>query len=251
MKILAIAAVAASLAAAPALAAPTVYFEDNFDGEDLAPEWEIVNPNPDSYLVEGGVLTMLAADKTPATFNEAENVLRLSKPIPAGDWTMTARIMFKPRTMGEMFRIGVTKDAETSLLASINMRGYNYALTETFVQGDKLSRGEATGFARSLFNIEDRDIEVRSGKFTDKIKAVQVRLEKSGRHYTAALRFESTDPGAEGAVNEDWLAVQKLTSLRAPGDAFTIIFGSNSNDYTPNTGEGLVEVVWVKIEVDE
>jgi hypothetical protein len=194
---------------------------------------------------------MLAADSTPATFAEAENILRLSKPIPAGDWTMTARIMFKPQTMGEMFRVGVTKDAETSLLASINMRNYNYAFTETLVQGDKLSRGEATGFARSLFNIEDRDLEIRSAKFTDRIKAVQLRLEKSGRQYTAALRFESTNPGAEGAVSEDWFTVQKLSSLRAPGDAFTVMFGSNSNSYTPNTGEGLVEVDWVRIEVDE
>jgi len=238
-------------AATPVMAEPTIYFEDSFEGEDLGPDWEIANPNPDSYLVENGVLTMLAPDGTAATYATAENILRLGKPVPKGDWTMTARVVFTPQTMGENFRIGVGKDNENSLLASLRLSNYNYAFTQIFVQGDKLARGEATGFNRQVFKIEDRDLEKRSAQFTDKIKAVHLRLEKSGRQYVSALRFESTDPGAEGAVSEEWFTVQQLTSLRAPGDAFTIVFGSNSNRYTPNSGEGLVEVDWVKIEVSE
>jgi Ca-activated chloride channel family protein len=235
----------------PVAKGPAIYFEDNFDGEDLGPDWEILNPDPDAYLVENGILTMVSADKTPATYAEAENVLRINKPIPSGDWTMTARFVFRPQTMGETFSIGVAKDNENSLLASLHMRSYNYALTETFVRGDKIARGEATGFERSLLNIESRDIEVRASQFSDKVKAVQLRLEKSGRNYVAALRFEATNPGAEGAVSEEWYTVQELTSLRAPGDAFTIVFGSNSNDYTPNSGEGLVQVDWVKVETPQ
>ncbi len=235
----------------PVAKGPAIYFEDNFDGEDLGPDWEILNPDPDAYLVENGILTMVSADKTPATYADAENVLRINKPIPSGDWTMTARFVFRPQTMGETFSIGVAKDNENSLLASLHMRSYNYALTQTFVRGDKIARGEATGFERSLLDIESRDIEVRASQFADKVKAVQLRLEKSGRNYVAALRFEATNPGAEGAVSEEWYTVQELTSLRAPGDAFTIVFGNNSNDYTPNNGEGLVQVDWVKVETPQ
>ncbi len=233
----------------PADTGPELYFEDNFDGEDLGPDWEIVNPNPDSYLVEQGILTMIAKDGKSATYVDAENILRLNKPIPDGDWTMTVRVLFTPQTMGEQIRVGVAKDNENSLLTSLRMKNYNYAFTETFVHGDKLARGEATGFARSLLNIEARDLEVRSGQFSDRVKAVQLRLEKSGRNYVSAMRFESTNPGAEGAISEEWFTVQQLSSLRAPGDAFTIVFGSNSNDYTPGGGEGLIEVDWVKVEV--
>ena len=250
MKRLTFALIAIGLITTPAMA-QSVYFEDQFDGEDLGPDWEIANPNPDAYLVENGVLTMLSADGTPATYATAENILRLSKPVPKGDWTMTARILFTPQTMGENIRIGVAKDNENSLTASLLLQNYNYALTNIFVRGDKLSRGEATGFARNIFNIEEGDLEKRSAQFTDKIKAIQLRLQKNGRKYVSAVKFESTNPGTEGAVNEDWLTVQQLTSLRAPGDAFTIIFGSSSNDYTPNTGEGLIEVDWLKIEVTE
>ncbi|MGD8309930.1 MAG: VWA domain-containing protein, partial [Chromatiales bacterium] len=117
----------------PVAKGPAIYFEDNFDGEDLGPDWEILNPDPDAYLVENGILTMVSADKTPATNAEAENVLRINKPIPSGDWTMTARFVFRPQTMGETFSIGVAKDNENSLLASLHMRSYNYAFTQTFV----------------------------------------------------------------------------------------------------------------------
>ncbi len=239
------------ITAGPAIAQSSVYFEDQFDGEDLGEDWEIANPNPDAYLVENGILTMLSPDGTAATYATAENILRLNKPVPKGNWTITMRVLFKPQTMGEHIRIGVAKDNENSLMTSLRLKNYNYAFTETFVQGDKLARGETTGFARSILNIEARDLEVRSAQFSDRVKAVQLRLEKTGRNYVSAVRFESTNPGAEGAINEEWFTVQKLTSLRSPGDAFTIVFGSNSNDYTPGGGEGLVEIDWVKIEVTE
>ncbi|MFQ5624139.1 MAG: hypothetical protein ACE5FS_12190 [Paracoccaceae bacterium] len=225
-----------------------VYFEDSFDGDDLAPEWQVVNPNPDAYLVENGVLTLLTPDGTPARYDSAENILRLGKPVPKGDWTMTARLLFAPQTMGESFRIGVARDGENSLLASFFMSTPNYARTDIVVGSDKLARGDASGFSRNVYFIESRDLNTRSGVFSDNIAAVELRLEKTGRNYVAAVRLEPANPGTEGAPGGEWLTVQKLTSLRAPGDAFVVIFGSDSSGYTPEGGEGLVEVDWVKIE---
>ena len=246
-----IAALAVLTTSTIASAQSSIYFEDNFDGEDLAPEWEVSNPNPDGYLVEDGVLIMLAQDGTPANYAQAENILRLNKPVPKGDWTMTARFQFTPQSMGEMVRIGVAKDEKNSMLASMNLESYNYALTNVWADAEKLSRGKATSFRRFVYKIESRDLEQRASQFRDNIQGVQLRLEKKGRKYTTALRFESTSPGAEGSVSEEWFTVQQLTSLRAPGDAFTLVFSSNSNTYTPGGGEGLVEVDWVKVEVNE
>lgn len=237
----------------PADARPTIYFEDQFDGRDLSDDWEIVNPNPDAYLVENGVLTILAQDGTKATYRDAGNILRLSKPIPQGDWTMTARFLFAPHTMGENIRIGIAKEEENSLLTSLQLSQniHQHYGTKFEVRSDKLTRGAATGFAREVHSIADPDLELRSAQFTDKVKGVLLRLEKSGRQYVSAVRFESRDPGAEDAVSEDWLTVQELTSLRSPGDAFTIMFGSDSGDDTPGGGEGLVEVDWVRVDVNE
>lgn len=227
------------------------YFEDTFDGNDMLPEWKLINPNPDAYLVEAGRLTILATDGVPVTYAESTNVLRLDKPVPSGDWTMTVRFFLTPQTMGENMRIGLAKDNENSLFASMNLSSYNYNKTNIYLKADKLSRGEASGFQRSAFEIKDRDIEVRSGLFTNKVAAAELRLKKTGRKYQAAIRFEPTTPGAKSAVSDEWITVQKLTSLRSPGDAFVVMFGSASNDYTPSGGEGLVEIDFVRIEVDE
>lgn len=233
----------------PVIVEPAVYFEDNFDGNDLASVWTLSNPNPDNYLVENGVLSLVTNDGTPSTLNTGQNILRLDKPIPRGDWTMTVRMVIVPQTMGEIMRIGLSRDAKTSLYSSLQLASYNYALTQVFLRSDKLAQGESTGFSRVLFEIRDRTVELRSTAFTDQIAAVQLRLERKGRNYTSSLRFEATNPGDDGAVSEEWFTVQQLTSLRTPGDAFTLIFGTTSNDYTPANGEGAIEIDWVKIEV--
>ncbi len=229
------------------VAAQGAYFEDSFDGETLGEDWSTLNPNEENYLVEDSKLTLVAPDGVKATYATAPNVLRLNKPVPKGDWTMTARFLLTPQTMGEFVRIGVATDDENSLFASFRLRNYNYARTEIFVRADKVSKGKPTDFERKLMTINERDLERRSGQFSSRVKALQLRLEKSGRNYVAAARFESVDPSAEGAVSEEWFTVQQLTSLRSPGDAFTVIFSSNSNDYTPNNGEGLLELDWVQI----
>ena len=235
---------------ANAFAQYTVYFEDRFEVDSLAPEWQVLNENPDAYLVESGVLTLLSADRIPTEYATAPNVLKLNKPVPKGDWTMTTRFKFTPQSMGENIRIGLATDENSSMLSSFQLNSYNYALTQMFVRGDKLAKGKATSFTRNIFQIENRDIEIRSKQFSDKIDAVQLRLEKKGRQYVASARFEAV-PGGDGSVSEDWFTVQQLTSLKLPGEAFTLMFSSNSNDYTPNGGEGLLEVDWFKIEVSE
>lgn len=227
-----------------------VYFEDDFDGDAFAENWSVVNESDDAYLAEGGILTMLAKDGIKATFGTASNVLRLNRPVPAGDWTMTARFTMAPQTMGENFRIGLSGDADNGLYASYYMYAYNYNLTQVYAGGEKLAKGTSTYFSRQVFSFEDGDLEVRSGIYTSQIAAVEVRLVKSGRQYKAGVRMEPVQPGADGAPSGEWLDVQDLTSLKPAGDAFTIIFGSASSGYSPDGGESLIEIDWVKIETN-
>ncbi len=243
-------AVMALVMATSALAQSGVYFEDGFDGDALKPEWQVLNPDPDAYLVESGVLTMLSPDGVPAEFDRAANVLRLNMPVPKGDWTMTTRFTITPQTMGEILRIGVAKDAKNSLFAGFSMENGNYADTTAYLLSNKLAKGKSTYFYRAGTKISERDIEARAAQFTDKVGAVLLRLQKTGRKYTASLRFEPAGAVDEGGAFSDWISTQALTSLRAPGDAFTVIFGNRSNDYSPNDGEGLVEIDWIKIETN-
>lgn len=233
----------------PEVVGPVIYFEDQFNGDDLTSDWVLSNPDPNNYLVENGALSLVVHDGTAGTITDGENILRLAKPIPKGDWTMTARFVITPQTMGEIMRVGLSRDAKTSLYSSLHFNSYNYAMTQIFIRADKLAKGEPTGFSRNLLQIDSRVTEIRSTAFTDQVAAVQLRLEKSGRNYVSSLHFESTNPGSEGAISEEWFTVQQLTSLRLLGDAFTLIFGSTSNDYTSGNGEGAIEIDWVKIEV--
>ncbi len=223
---------------------PVVYFEDQFNGDTLGADWGVLNPDPDAYLEENGALSIVAADGTAVDYAAGVNVLRLDKPVPKGDWTMTARFSLVPQTMGEVFRIGIARDDKSSLLASVVLENRNYAATAVDIRAGKSAAGKDTGFARTMLEIDDRDILARAGKFGADVAAVEVRLVKTGRNYVAAARLQSPSGGFSG-----WFEVQKLTSLKLPGDAFTILFGSRSNDYTPAGGEGAVDIDWVKIEV--
>ena len=101
---------------------------------------------------------------------------------------------------------------------------------------------------RSHRSMKDRVLQKRAAQYTGMINAVQLRLEKTGRNYVSSISLEPTSLGSEATSNGEWFTVQKLTSLRAPGNNLALVFGSKSNKYTPNTGEGLLKVDWVKIE---
>lgn len=245
MKRLLTAALIAGLAQA---ASAETYFEDGFDGDAPAEGWAVRNENLDAYLVEAGVLTMLAPDKKAYGIEASENVMVLEMPVPKGDWTMTARFTLVPQAFGEGIGIGLGTDKDNGLYAEYYFYSDNYARTDAYVQARKVSKGEVTRFWRDLYSFEDRDLEVRSTRYSDNVGAVELRLQKRGRKYEAAARLEPVQAGADGAPSGEWMTVQSLTSLRAPGDNFVLYFGSNSSGYVPDGGEGLIEVDWLKIE---
>ncbi len=236
--------------ASVAWSGPVTYFEDQFDGAELASAWKIERPNPDDYLVDAGVLTLLVPDGMAARFGQAANILVLDKPVPKGNWSMTVRLNFTPQTMGEAFRIGVAKDAENGLYAKFSLYTESYASTGVFLTAEKYRKGKSTAFYSNIYSINSRNLETRASVFTRNIKYVDLRLKKTGHQYIAAMRLEPKNPGSEGAPSGKWRTVQKLTSLRPPGDKFVAMFGSKSNSYTPDNGEGLIEVESFKIETE-
>lgn len=229
----------------PAPKVPKVWFEDHFDGTALSADWEVLNEDPDNYLVENGVLTLVVRDKVTASYGNAPNVLRLTKGLPKGDWTATMRFTVDPQTFGEVVRLGVAKDHENSLFAALWMNTDNYARTVASLWAEKLTKGEKAEFVRPIFTVESRTLRLRQRAWQDKVTAVQLRLTKTKRNYTAALRFEPV-PGTD--LSDEWFTVQDLSSLRAPGDAFAVIFGSQSSGYAPDAGEGAIAIDWIRIE---
>jgi len=224
------------------------YFQDNFDGDSVAPNWTVERENIDNYVVDSGGLTLLTPDHTSPRYGEAPNTMVLSKPVPKGDWTLTVRLIFTPQTLGEEFRVGVAKDAKNGLFSIFWLDTINYAETNINLMARKLSHGKKTSFGATLYSISGRNLEGRASVFPANIAAVDLQLEKKKHNYVSRMRLEPVNPGADSAPDGKWHEVQKLTSLRSPGDKFFMSFGSWSSDYLPHDGEGLIVVDSVTIE---
>ena len=226
---------------------PSLYFVDEFDGDTLSPDWQVLNPDPDNYRVEDGVLTIVARDGLKATFGQGVNMLRLNRPMPKGDWTVTARLIFAPQTFCETFRMGLAKDADNGLYAMMVADTVNYNRTNIDLRGEKLSKGKRSGFSKTAYYVTGRNLWSRGAIFGANVAAVDLRLVKKGRKYTAMMRLE---PARSGKALPDgkWREVQSLSALRAPGNALVMIFGGASSSYLPHEGEGVVRIDQVKIE---
>lgn len=240
---------AAKVAQAPSAG---VYFIDNFDGDELAKHWDVMNPDEDAHIVEDGRLTVLLTDVEKPTMENTPNILRLLKPVPKGDWTITAKLDFAPQTMSEWFSMGIGRRDGRGMMTTLQVATSNYGRdTRFYFRGDKKSRKESR-FTQEVYKMwvdDGRNIVARTDLFSKAVKSVLLRLEKKGRRYIASGRFEPASAKVEKSPAREWVALPKLTSLRLPGDKFTLIMRTSRTDkHLPDGTEGLVNVDWVKIE---
>ena len=61
-------------------------FRDDFDGEVLDEHWEVLNPKPDTYIVEDGKLLVVFQDEATLAAGDIPNMFRLNADLPKGDW---------------------------------------------------------------------------------------------------------------------------------------------------------------------
>ncbi len=232
-------------------------WRDDFDGEELADHWEVINPDPDSFIVENGVLTVVAASHEPLQGSDKlVNIFRLTEPLPKGDWTVTMRLKPEVSTFRESYIMGIYSDKDKMLTATAGTRLYccDGAITLSF-WGDKRSKGKNTGFSvAALKSPGIGNFPAAIKNYTDwtkkNLQAILLRIEKSGRAYTISTKIEGELTMA-GGKEPVWVKVQKLTSLRPPGDSLVIAFNQikfTHGSYQVPGGESLTAVDWIKIE---
>ena len=215
----------------PPVAKPgwNVVFEDNFDGDDLAEQWTLKNPNPDAYVVEGGELLILSAKhgELSGNKNTIANMLVLDRPLPKGDWRITMRYRLELGTFGGWAALGLFKDPNNRLQAFTHSDSPGGGVMR--LKSAKVSAGTITGNRSDLFM--GRSLAGLS-------KVYELRLLKNGRSYISQARLVSDDPKEPNP----WLSLPKLTSLRPVGPLFVALNKGDGN------GEDLMYVDWVKIE---
>tara|TARA_R110001592_G_scaffold29350_6_gene106550 strand:+ start:16501 stop:17832 length:1332 start_codon:yes stop_codon:yes gene_type:complete len=235
----------------PEPAASTVTFEDNFDGAELASHWDVMNPNPEQYIVENNDLLLIGKDVGGLSNAESSNILQLMEDLPSGDWTITVELTPEFQTSKDVLSFGLYTDNKNYVATSIvGHKSYccdtgssGYAVVLTTV---KMSGGEQTQFdapiAGPSFSPNHSFKEYIEGWGKTNVKTT-VQLVKEGRSYKSRLH---QDGKSDEEGNPLWVETNIISSLRAPKQ-----FVINAGQTEENTGESVFNIHSVKIETQE
>jgi Ca-activated chloride channel family protein len=211
--------------------APELYFFDDFKGEQLADHWEIVNPNLDSFILANGVLEVVSSSSQKLSDAKIENLFRLNKPLPPGDWIMTAKMDISFQTGQELIFLGLYESPDRYLIADAMLIDYGHELR---IELQKNLKGKIMKFDKKIFRAEFRG---PIGEGMKKMpQPILLRLRKDGRDYYGGIRLEK-------AEKPEWIEVGKLTLMRQKGSLIVGIY----QKYRVH-GETNVKFDWVKIE---
>lgn len=244
--------------ATPSPPESVVWFEDNFDGDDLSEHWEVINPDPDGYIVENGSLLILTSGDSPLAGSDGlTNIFRLTQEMPEGDWKATMRLIPEVATFRERYILALYRDKDNMLSATSgnNVTGSDNHI-EMRIWGDKVQRAKTTGFSEVALNspgigyFHSATINYINWTKANE-KAVLMQIKKVGRNYWTSIKVEGDATMADG-MEPEWVDVSQLTSLRSPGDSLVIALTqvpfAGKVDYQVEGGEALVMIDWVKIE---
>ena len=237
------------------------YYKDDFDGTDLSDAWEVMNPDPNNFIVEDGKLVVIINKDMPGLYadDKLANIFKLLKPLPPGDWRVTVRLIPDVQTFRERISLGLYKDKDNMLLGTVG--DYNKCCGYNGVEAlwsNKVAGGEKTGFTTELavsenlgpFRSGTDSVKTFTNWFNEKVKAIELRLEKKGRNYVVSAKLEG--PIVPPDKEPQWVTLQELTSLRLPGDALVLALRQD-NEVNPNYhvvgGESTVTIDWIKVEV--
>ena len=228
----------AALVSSTALSnAGTQVFFDDFKGGQLASDWEVVNQDEDSYIVEDGNLLSIATGGADLSKGTVTNIFRMKQKMPKGDWTATIKYRMPYQTGRETPFLALYGDKDNYIAAFANAWSYydGTSGSRLYLGSKKAVKGKVSYFSNVMWG-------GASGKpFTvdDLPNPFVLRVTKIGHSYTAAVRIKQ---GAETI----WIERASLTSIRQPGNlAFGIYQSQKVNGETP------MSVDWVKIETSD
>jgi len=221
---------------------PVLYFEDTFDGEDLADHWEVAKPNPDAFIVEDGVLMVVSGTVGSLASETVENVFRLSKPLPKGDWTITAKFSVEFQAGRERTFIGIVENGDNHLeiaVQAVIVPWGNNAKAAIDVVGLKRSKGKTKVTTRRLW-FSGRNIDPNNfvGETKGFPQPILLRLQKQGKSYIGSAMLEGA---------KEWVVLDKYSILRRLKGSVSLGFHQSAK----TTKESTAKIDWIKIETLE
>jgi len=226
-----------------AKAKPKEYFRDDFNGEELGDHWEVLNPNPDNFIVENGVMLMVTqAGQATLSSDKLENIVRLTKPLPKGDWTVTMKFKMGYLTGSESAYLALYKDKDNYIGAIVGAKSYYERIrgANMHFYGFKLSKGKEKRFQKSIWGGPG------GVPFTadSPPNPYLLRLKKVGRSYIPAVKMLGVKK--KDGTESEWIEHEKFTVLRPKGNLAIGIYQSQEV-----SGETTADIDWIKIETPE
>jgi hypothetical protein len=224
-------------------AAASEIFADDFDGDDLAAAWQVITPDPNSYIVEAGellVITNTASGDDQIADGTFPNIFALDTELPKGDWVMSLKFNVELQTARESLGFGLMDAHDNYVLGYIYTAGdgnYGWSLNAQLKKrsGDKVNKF-TRGLAGLGCNVCGPDRQFTN--FVDSLKMpIEAQLIKTGRQYTLQAKL------ADAA---DWTVVEKLTAIRAPKRPVLFVHQYNKTD-----GETPFMIDYFRIETVE
>lgn len=221
----------------------TEYFREDFDGETLGEDFIISNENPDNYIIENGVLTMLSTSKGGFGVEAPENLLTYTGKLPKGNWD--AVLVFKGdySSVSDRLSFGFRKDKD-NYLTGVFGHNFTSGCHRAYLQNLKNQKGKldkntllyrATNgldcYPQPRINWESDWTAIQAD--LQKMNVI-LTVSKRGRSYTTAMVLDGF-MDADG--NPYVVKTEQFTALRAPGDlSFTVDKPLNGD------GEVLMEI---------
>ncbi len=217
------------------------WFRDDFDGEDLAEHWEIINPDPNSFIVEDGELLMIASEPAAIAQENVPNVFRLTQGLPKGDWVMTAKASVDFQTGKELMFLGVYDDPENHVVVQPHAYPCDYNRdTCVVVKGHSVRGGKDSSFEKTVWH--SRAMR-QAYRFDEDVSAmpqpIYLRLRKAGRKITPGIKLGD-------APEAEWTDLESFTVLRLKGVPAVGFYQAGDV-----SGESAAMVDWVRIETVE
>ena len=220
---------------------PEVVFFDDFDEDVLAEHWEVINPDINSYIVEGGELVIVSSDRAGPDSEEAKNLIRLTEDLPSGDYILSARLTVDFQTQREYPMLLLYDDHTNYVMNGI--WAYQSWRTpcdkvQTCVFNTFIKRqGESeTEFEEMVWRSPSRDGKSFEEHIADLPQPIQLRIVKKGREYTGGVLLEN-------AEDPQWIESQQIRILRQKGKPGLFLY-----QWGDTSGESAMIVDWVKIE---
>lgn len=231
------AVIATTVAVAPtvnstALAEPL--FMDEFDGDTLGSNWEVLNEDPDAYIVEDGAVLIIGSGGANLKTDPVPNIVRLKTALPDGDWVATIKFSVPYQTGREAPFLAIYEDKDNQIVGTTNSWSYYEGVrgARTYLSAWKRSGGKESSFHRVIWG-------GASGEAFSADEAPNpfyLRIVKKGRTYTPGYRLE-------GMNQTEWADQEALTVLRPKGG---LAFGIYQAEAVK--GETPMMVDWFKIE---